>query len=229
MNLDIDSEEYGTITNTPKTSWKHFPIVKSIQSKLNFKGNIGFETDVNGSVLAEFTFGNHPVKHSLCYVTVGTGVGIALLTSNHILKGLTHSEGGHMLIQRHPQDMLTGICKFHGDCIEGLVSNHSLAQRFDCEIHDLDKVPDDAPEWDYVAHYLAVMCYNITLLYSPEAIVLGGGIMNRVILLPKIRAKFVEILNEYIQHPGLTPERYIRRATMEHSGLVGAILLGQMA
>ena len=182
---------------------------------------------MNGSVLAEFTLGNHPVRHSLCYVTIGTGVGIALLTSDHILKGLTHTEGGHMLVQRHPQDMLSGVCPFHGDCIEGMVTNHALAKRFDCSIHDLGKVPDDASEWEFIAHYLAVMCYNITLLYTPEAIILGGGIMNRTVLLPKIRAKFVEILNGYIQHPGLNPEIYIRKATMEQSGLVGAILLGQ--
>jgi len=46
----------------------------------------------------------------------------------------------------------------------------------------LADIPDDSKVWKLVAYYLAQLCLNITLLISPEVIVIGGGIMNRKIL-----------------------------------------------
>ena len=43
-------------------------------------------------------------------------------------------------------------------------------------------VSEDARVWNLVGYYLAQLCLNITLLASPEVIVIGGGIMNRSML-----------------------------------------------
>ena len=59
--------------------------------------------------------------------------------------------------------------------------------------------------------YLAQLCLNITLLLSPEVIVIGGGIMNRKILYKIIQKEIVRMLAGYVQHPllGDTLEGYI--------------------
>lgn len=44
---------------------------------------------------------------------------------------------------------------------------------------------------------------NIALLTSAEVIVIGGGVMKRDILYPKIREKFKTNLNGYVQHERL--------------------------
>lgn len=55
--LDKDSDTYGNITTTPKPHWTHFPLLRSLKENLNWKQNIGFDTDVNACALAEFNLG----------------------------------------------------------------------------------------------------------------------------------------------------------------------------
>jgi len=89
------------------------------------------------------------------------------------------------------------VCKFHGTCLEGLVTNVSIATRLNKTIEELKDVPNEDPIWDLIAHYLTVFCANISYVLSPEVIVLGGGIMNRTILYDKIRAELPSIFNGY--------------------------------
>lgn len=63
----------------------------------------------------------------------------------------------------------------------------------------LAAVPDAHPAWDWEAYYLAQLCAQLTLFVSPHVIVLGGGLLTRLSLFPKIRAQTLEILNGYIQ------------------------------
>ena len=44
------------------------------------------------------------------------------------------------------------------------------------------------------------------LIASPQQIILGGGVMNRASLYPKIRSHLRKILNNYVSSPSLTDE-----------------------
>lgn len=81
---------------------------------------------------------------------------------------------------RLPEDSdLEQICMYHPNCIEGFVTNVSIARRLKLEdVDQLKDVPDDHEVWDKVAHYLAIACLNTTFLLSPEIIVLAGGVMQ---------------------------------------------------
>jgi len=50
----------------------------------------GIDTDVNAAAFAEFKLGNHHVKESLAYITVGTGVGVGVIAQGKTVHGLTH-------------------------------------------------------------------------------------------------------------------------------------------
>lgn len=71
----------------------------------------------------------------------------------------------------------------HGNCVEGMVSNHAIAERSGIDASELSTLSDEDDVWVKVAYYLAQLCLNLTLIASPEVIVLGGGILNRSKLL----------------------------------------------
>jgi fructokinase len=61
--------------------------------------------------------------------------------------------------------------------------------------------------WRLVGYYLAQLCLNVTLITSPEVIVIGGGIMNRKILYEIIQKEFLRMLAGYVDHPLLSSNR----------------------
>jgi len=48
---------------------------------------IKIDTDVNAAVIGEFMYGNHQVKNSLAYITLGTGIGVGLLVNGKVIHG----------------------------------------------------------------------------------------------------------------------------------------------
>lgn len=225
VDLDPGSPTYGYITSTPKKEWRDTPLLKELGRLLNFSKPIGFNTDVNAAALAEFTYGEHPCSHSLVYITIGNGVGVGIIAGGQILRGLVHPEGGHVVVTRHPSDSAPSICPFHTFCAEGMATNIAIATRLGVDPSALKDVPDDNSVWELEAYYLAQVCLNVTLILSPEVIVIGGGVMNRAKLLPMIQAEFVTLLNDYVKHPKLQTKDYIRLPKLPNAGVVGAALL----
>ena len=83
IELDRDSEKYGYITTTPKLAWRDCDIVGQMQEALHCP--VGFDTDVNGSVLGEVTFGQAQGKKCVMYLTIGTGVGGGIYSNGCLL------------------------------------------------------------------------------------------------------------------------------------------------
>lgn len=158
------------------------------------------DTDVNIPALYEYNLAranNDPlVKESLCYVTVGTGIGIGLIINGKTVHGMMHPEGGHVRIPISPLEQSTykgfkGVCPFHGDCLEGLCTNVAIQQRLGLKKREEVKtLPDDHPVWDLLAGYMGTFCANLFLTMSVERISIGGGIYNRAILMDKTRVVF---------------------------------------
>lgn len=99
--LDKSSDKYGFVTTTPKKGWGNFPLLKSFLNGIKNKRSdmkIAFDTDVNIVAAFEFLHGDHNVKESLVYITVGTGIGLGLIVNGKMVHGLVHPEGGHVSV-----------------------------------------------------------------------------------------------------------------------------------
>lgn len=60
---------------------------------------VAFDTDCNMLAAFEIDHGGHQdVNDYLCYITVGTGVGIGLVINGKCVSGMIHPEGGHVHI-----------------------------------------------------------------------------------------------------------------------------------
>ena len=91
-----------------------------------------------------------------------------------------------------------------------------------------EEIATDHEAWPLEAHYLALACTNLILTYSPQRIILGGGVMQQVKLLPMIRQETLLLLNGYLQSPVILDhiERYIVAPGLgNQSGALGALAL----
>lgn len=224
VELDRTSPEYGHITTTPKTAWRGFDIAGTFARALGCP--VGFDTDVNSAALGEAVFGRARGKHSVVYLTVGTGVGGGAYVEGRLLHGMLHPEMGHVPVTRRPGDAYAGCCPYHGSCLEGMASGPAIEGRWGAKPAALA----DRPEvWDLEAEYLAQALAGIILTLSPEMVILGGGVMEQAQLFPLIRAKTARALGGYLQTEELADlERYIVPAGLHgDQGILGCLELAR--
>jgi fructokinase len=194
INLARQSPTYGFITSTTKPGWSRTDIVGRLNRGPDT--SIGFDTDVNGAALAEKRWGAALGLEHFAYLTVGTGVGVGLVVGGRTVFGCNHSELGHVRVVRAPGDTWPGICKFHGDCVEGLASGPAIAARAGMPAAD---IPTDSPVWDLAAHALAQLLHTIVLATAPQRILIGGGVTEgHPALLAKIRRELTHSINGYL-------------------------------
>src|SRR5215469_11438754 len=223
LQLNRDSPQFGFITNTPKPGWRYFDLLRAVREALQVP--VILDTDVNAAALAEAHWGAATGLRTFLYVTVGTGIGGAVLIGETPWHGLGHPEMGHIRVPHDlTRDPFPGICPYHGDCLEGLASGPALESRWQAPPSTLAL---DHPAWTMEAEYLGLACVNWICTLSPERIVLGGGVM-RPNLFPLIRTRVYNLLNEYLDAPQLTQglDRYIVPSALDgRAGVLGALLL----
>ncbi len=229
IDVNRKSKRYGWIANTPKPGWLDVDVLAEISRHIDLP--VVIDTDVNCALRGEVERGAGRGFEDVAYITVGTGIGGGILLGGRLVTGHTHPEIGHMLIPMEDGDHdFSGCCPFHGArCAEGLASGQALALRWGVESQNLDSTH---VAWELEAKYLAALCLNLFLCFSPQRIILGGGVMQQQHLLKKIRLRFRELLNDYID---LSPwqetldDLIVPVALSGNAGVVGACLLANLA
>lgn len=226
LDLNPSRASYGSVTSTPKLLWQNYPLLAKLQSVFPFP--IAIDTDVNAALLGETRWGAGIGFTDLVYVTVGTGIGGGVLSNGKIVHGLIHPELGHMIVRHDMQaDPFEGICPFHKDCLEGLASGTSMTARWHT---NPEQLTDNHAGWDLEAAYLAQMCLNLTLIISPQRIIIGGGVPQHNGLFANIRSKFQSLLNNYMVSSSFSEkiESYIVPPMLgNHAGIFGTIALAR--
>ncbi len=223
IDVNSDSDTYGSITSTPKTGWRDFPFVQEIRKALEVP--VGFNTDVNAAALGEAAFGAAKGLDSCLYITVGTGIGAGAVVQGKLLQGLSHPEMGHILVRRHPEDHYNGKCPYHSDCLEGLAAGPAIEERWGAkgiELVGRNEV------WDMEGYYIAQALMQYILILSPKKIILGGGVMNQKKVFSFIYKYLQEFLKDYVALPELS-EYIVSPALGDNAGIVGSLLLAKDA
>lgn len=224
VDLNKDSKTYGYITSTPKPGWANCDIVGTLKKALGVP--VGFDTDVNGAILGEVTWGAARGADSAIYITIGTGVGVGVFVNGRLLHGLVHPEAGHILLEKHPKDNYKGHCSYHSNCMEGLASGPAIEERWGKKAFEL---ADKKEVWELEAFYIASAVTNYILTYSPQKIILWGGVMHQEQLFDMVRTQVKKMLNGYVDSPMILDkiEEYIVKPQLgEDPGILGAIKLG---
>ena len=222
IDLDKSSPTYGYITSTPKKGWGDFDLLGTLKDAL--KVPMGFDTDVNGSLLGEVTYGSSKGISDAVYITIGTGIGAGVMSGGKLVHGMLHPELGHISMVVHKKDSFPGRCPYHKNCFEGMASGPAINDRWGKPAKELY---DNSEVWELEAYYLAQAISNIVMTLSPKRIILGGGVMHQEALFPLIRQKTLENINGYIRTKELEDiDSYIVPASLnDDQGIMGCIKL----
>ena len=159
------------------------------------------ENDVNCAALAEHYAGaSKGTSSSLC-LTIGTGIGGALILNNQIHHGFSFSgcEVGYMHMLGSSFEKLGAssilvkkVQKLKGNEEESIDGKYVFEHAKEGDRHCIQAI-------DEMADILGMGIANICYIVNPEIVVLGGGIMaQKEYLYPKIRASIDKYLIPYI-------------------------------
>lgn len=187
------------LINNPYTleGWSNVPIVQRLVE--TFHVPVCLENDADAAALGEYWQGAGREAKSLYAVTVGTGVGTALIVDGKIYRGVdgSHPEGGHQLIDPNGPAC---YCGYRG-CWESLISGPAIASFArsaknneglialaggDPTRIDTRFVAEAARTGDPVAVEImqkaardfSLGIINIISLFVPDVLVLSGGVMK---------------------------------------------------
>jgi glucokinase len=190
--------------------WENVDIVTPLRRRFGIP--VVLENDADAAALGEAWLGAGRGLQRMVMLTVGTGVGFALILNGDIYRGLDgeHPEGGHIIIDPSGPQC---YCGAHG-CLESLVAGPAIA-RFARESGRaktstfLQNIPGSLEKIeaisifegarqgntfcrelvDQTANYLALGLVSIIMMTLPDCIILTGGVLRSYDLLEeKIRA-----------------------------------------
>jgi fructokinase len=228
IELRPESAAFGRLLATPKAGWSGVSVLDPLRAA--FAVPIALDTDVGAAALAELSLGAGRGLASLAYVTVGTGIGGAVAPGVGASARLMHAEMGHIPVRRDVRDRrFAGVCRFHGDCLEGLASGPAIVARWGTT---LGALPPDHEAREIIAGYLGQMAASIALMLSVERVVFGGGVMADGRLLLRTRVATASYLNGYLAplNDAQRLTEYVSAPALGgQAGIVGALLLARAA
>jgi glucokinase len=244
----IDNER-STIYYAPNLSWRNEPFKAKLASRLGLP--VFIENDANAAGWAEYRFGaGRGVKHMIM-LTIGTGVGGAIIVDGRMIRGGfgIAAELGHINVV--PDGVLCG-CGQRG-CLEPYGSGTALlkaAKQFVAsgapEARRLAELQAEAGTLTGVQVYQAIQerdsgalallkdlgevlgraVASMVAVLDPELVVIGGGVSAAGdLLLEPIRRAYLE----HLPARGFRPELRIEAATLVNdAGVVGAADLARI-
>jgi glucokinase len=216
----------GIVMDAPTlTGWRNIPLSALLRQRLSLPVHV--ENDANAAAIGEWRFGAGRGARSIVFVTVSTGIGGGVIADGHVLHGRhgPAAEIGHMTIA---QDGDRCFCGNIG-CWEALASGSALGlrgtrlSRTGTEVtgrHVIEAARrGDAQALALVieeAHWLGIGFVNLLHLYSPERLIMGGGIANGLDLMqPNI--------DRIIAARAMPPYRDVPVVAAKLGGLAGLI------
>lgn len=181
--------------------------------------------DAVAAMVAEAWFGAARKKNNAVMVTLGTGVGGAILIDGKPYQGAFNKAGhiGHMVIDDEGDPDVTGMPGSLEECIGECTIAKRTEGKFSStrEMIDAMKNGDEYAKntWLKSVRQLAIGLSSITNVLSPETIVLGGGITEAG---PELFDPLNEYMAKYEWRTGGKKTEIVKAIFGDLAGAVGA-------
>lgn len=193
----------GQLFNQP-----HFPmwVGEPLLSKMKemWGSSVYLENDAAIDGLGEAIYGAGKGSKIVAYLTLSTGVGGARISNGKIDEATYSFEPGNMLI---------GTIKDEVEYVENLISGTAIEKKYGAKPTELD----DPIAWEEITELLAVVLNNVSVMWSPDVIVLGGAVPRKLDFV-KVNEKLKRLCKIYPTTPVVKID-----LLQEEDGLYGAL------
>ncbi len=237
------SADRRTLLFAPNIAWRDHPLADRLEHRIGHP--VVIENDANAAAWAEYRFGNGQGARDMIMLTLGTGLGGAIISGGQLIRGAfgAAAELGHITVV--PDGERCG-CGQQG-CWEAYASGTALAksaQRFAFEYIPAARTMLDlaggapitgahvsaaARLGDTAAlgllqrfgRYLGIGIATLAAVTDPEIVLIGGGITTAVgdLILPSAREHFQRNLSGRGHRGEL---RIATAALANNAGIIGA-------
>ena len=227
----------GTVLKSVNLGLKNYTIVKNLQEKIKIP--IKIRNDAKCAAIAENVYGTLKSYKRSIFLTLGTGIGGAVIINNELLDtgALPGCEFGHMIIEKDGK-----VCKCGK---KGCWEKYASMKAFKDNLREILNVDEKTSGKDLLdilrknnkenpyyteinklieqyIEYLSIGISNLVNIFEPEAIGIGGSfVFYEEIFLEKLKRKIIEeklLFNE-------RKEIIIQTAILGNdAGMIGATL-----
>ncbi len=215
---------HGRLEHAPNLPAHWVASLEEQQLSGRFDVEVSLANDADLAAVGEAYFGGGRNYADVAYLTISTGVGAGVLLGHRLVAGARSlAEIGHTVIEHKAAQ------QGEPGSLEGLGSGTALGRRAAAvgiptdgrRIVELVHAGDTAAEavWQETRDVISTGVANLAYLFSPEAIVLGGGVgRNDDLLLAEIQQHVLDVGPPDFD----TPIDIVAAQLGDDAGLVGA-------
>lgn len=182
------NKKTGTLFNQPHfPMWVDEPLLPKLKEM--FGTSVYLENDAAMVGLGEAVYGSGKGNRIVAYVTLSTGVGGARIVNGKIDESNYAFEPGNMLISAKNGEV---------EYVERLISGSALQEKYGKQPTEID----DEMVWDEVSEVLGIFLTNVTVMWAPDIVVLGGSIPKKLNF-EKVADYFKRFCKIYPEMPSL--------------------------
>ncbi len=225
----IDADRGHLVTAGALRSMYDFPFKQQLEELTGLPVEV--ENDVNCVALAEKWLGKGAdAKHFIC-LTIGTGIGGAIVINDALYRGHSHMAGefGFMISKQiQGDDVASSILSSTGSTRGGIVNAYRRKTGIKLNGEEISELyqqqdPVAVEVINDFAHYMAVGIYNLIVSLDPQKVLIGGAVSANSVFIDLIREKVVHLVACQPYLSGITLPAIETCQFSNDSGLIGAL------
>ena len=242
----VDSKT-GTVIFAPNLDWRDVPLKKELEKHLG--ASVFVENDCNVAMLGVYVVELKSKPKDVVGIFIGTGIGGGLVINGELYRGFNHTAGeiGHMVVDVDGPKCGCG----NKGCFEALASRTAIFQQIKTAVKNgqktilTDMLGDDLEDLrsgdlrkairrgdkfvDHIveeaAEYTGIAVANLINILNPEAVVLGGGVIEA--LADEMLSIITEVARDHILAGTSKDVEIIASKLGDNAGITGGAVLAR--